>query len=120
MKGWVIIVFLIITSLEVGATNYYVNDASTSGDVFFMATGSAANSGTLASSPRLTLSSILTTYTLVSGDIIYIDAGTYSSASDVNLVTPCAGLTFMGAGMNLTIFEHSSAVTNKFFMHVFF
>lgn len=85
----------------VQAASYYVNDASTTGDVFTSALGNNANPGTSAL-PFATLTFALT----VAGtnDIIYVDAGTYN---DNNLVLNAskAGITIRGAGISATVFD---------------
>ena len=67
------------------SANWYVNDNSTTGDVYSSAVGNNANTGTSPSSPKLTL---LAAYTLAAaGDTIFIDTGTYSGSGNINLVT---------------------------------
>lgn len=58
---------------------YYVNDTSTVNDVYTTAPGAATNTGLSAASPRLTAQSILDSYDLGGGDIVYIDAGLYTN-----------------------------------------
>lgn len=61
-----------------GAT-YFVNDLSTTGDVYTAAIGSDANSGTSSNAPKLTLTNLLANASLQPGDIVYIDTGVYSN-----------------------------------------
>lgn len=56
------------------ATDWYVNDASTTGDIFTTAIGNDANPGT-AASPFATVGFAIAAAS--SGDVIYVDAGTY-------------------------------------------
>ncbi|QNA44567.1 ELWxxDGT repeat protein [Lacibacter sediminis] len=56
---------------------YYVNDNSTSGDLFTTAVGNDANAGTTPTSPLATINAALTKAS--PGATIYIDAGTYSA-----------------------------------------
>lgn len=56
------------------ATNWYVNDNATSGDVFTTAIGNDANPGS-AAAPFGTIQFAINT--AVNGDTIYVDAGTY-------------------------------------------
>jgi hypothetical protein len=103
------------------ATNYYVNDNSTVGDIYCTAVGSSSNSGTSASTPKRNLRDIwsLTGGVFGSGDIIYVDAGTYARAgsnsisdeSKFDIVS--AGLTVQGAGNSLTIFDNNFFGTNS-------
>lgn len=60
-----------------GAFTYYVNDASTKGDVYCDATGDDANAGVSPAAPKASLAAILSAYTLSGGDIVKIDTGTY-------------------------------------------
>lgn len=60
---------------SVKAGSWYVNDASTTGDVFTTAIGNDANPGT-AASPFATIQFAITT--AVAGDTIYVDAGSYT------------------------------------------
>lgn len=55
---------------------YYVNDNSTTGDLFTTAVGNDANTGTTPTSPLATIAAALSKASL--GATIYIDAGTYS------------------------------------------
>ncbi|MFY7884924.1 MAG: beta strand repeat-containing protein, partial [Dolichospermum sp.] len=91
------------TSYASIAATWYVNDASTTGDVFTTAAGSLTNSGSK-SSPFLTLAQAITA--AAPGDTIIIDSGTFS---DKNLSITKAGLTIIGAGVTKTVFDNNSA-----------
>lgn len=99
---------------------YYVNDGSTAGDVYTTAIGNnAVGNGQSPSSPKLTLTNLLSEYAgvLTSGDTIKIDAGTYHN--EENLSISIAGLTFMGAGNSLTVFDDDLAgASTNFFMYI--
>ena len=62
---------------------YYVNDASTNGDVYCTARGSAAGSGTKPGDPIDSLSGLLGKYKLEAGDKVYVDTGTYAETGGV-------------------------------------
>ena len=101
------------------ATKYYVNDNSTTGDVFCTFAGSNLNNGTTTTTPKASLTNLLTTYSavLTNGDSIFIDAGTYTS--DISLNITIAGLHFIGAGSQTTIFDNNFAGTNtNYFMYI--
>jgi len=91
---------------------YFVNDASISGDIFCTGTGNNWNNGQSAPFPKASLSSIWATYgpsgtnVITSGDIIYVDKGTYN---DVNLSLNVSGITILGAGPSKTVFDNASA-----------
>ena len=62
---------------------YYVNDASTNGDVYCTARGSATGSGTKPGDPIDSLSRLLGKYKLEAGDKVYVDTGTYAETGGV-------------------------------------
>lgn len=63
-------------TLSTHAADWYVNDLSTTGDVYTTAVGNDANAGT-AAAPFATITQALSAAT--AGDVIYVDAGTYGS-----------------------------------------
>ncbi len=101
------------------AASYYVNDNSTSGDIYTSATGNDANSGT-AVAPKLTLGNVIGTCSLQPGDVVYIDTGSYPSGTIIsNTVVgtngnpivfqgstnfASGGTTFTGSGDLLTVY----------------
>ena len=103
--------FIVIYSWSWSA-NYYVNDNSTSGDIYTSAAGNNANSGLSPALPKASLSEIWTTYgpsgtnSITSGDVIFVDAGTYT-ALDANLDLSISGISITGAGSNLTYFDNA-------------
>lgn len=117
-------------SSYVSATNYYVNDASSTSDTYCTAIGNNSNNGLTAGTPKLTLKNLWMTYgpsgtnVLTSGDVIFIDAGTYSatggaSVDEAGFDITVAGLTFMGSNMNTTIFDHNHHGTpTEYFMYI--
>lgn len=70
-----------------GVFVYYLNDASTTGDVYASGPGSDANLGTTPTSPKFTLQSLLNTHDLEPGDIVYIDTGTYNLSSNQTITS---------------------------------
>lgn len=117
-------------SIYATATNYYVNDASTTNDTYCSSVGNNSNNGLTASTPKLTLKNLWITYgpsgtnVLTSGDVIFIDAGTYSATGgatvdEAGFNITVAGLTFMGSNMNTTIFDHNHHGTpTEYFMYI--
>jgi hypothetical protein len=63
--------------LRNGPISFYVNDASTSGDVYTVASGSPANSAASPSAPKDSVQDVLDEYDVEPGDSIYVDTGTY-------------------------------------------
>lgn len=64
-------------ALRNSSVNFYVNDTSTSGDVYTVSIGNDANDGRTPSSPKRTLAQLLETYDTEGGDVIYVDTGSY-------------------------------------------
>ncbi len=62
---------------------YYVNDASTAGDIYCSASGDAGNDGLSPGSPKANLQSILDDYDVNPGDTILVDTGTYVLNADI-------------------------------------
>ncbi len=65
---------------------FYVNDADSTDDIYCSEIGSAANSGLSNSAPKLSLQQILDTYDLESGDVVYLDTGTYTTNVDTRII----------------------------------
>lgn len=114
------VLFIIIHLTNASAADYFVNDNSTTNDIFCTAIGNNANNGTSASTPKATLTAVWNTYgpagtnVISSGDNIYIDAGLYFQ-TDANLVLSVNGISIIGAGSDFTIFDNnqSSVDANK-------
>ena len=62
-----LLVGILAASFGAHAANYYVNDASTNGDVFCSAHGALANSGLSSNAPALALGAILAPNALAHG-----------------------------------------------------
>ncbi|MDG1334016.1 MAG: hypothetical protein P8P74_16890 [Crocinitomicaceae bacterium] len=111
----IICLSLLSISSYCGATDYYVNDSDLTGDVYTTSVGSNSNSGTSASSPKATLSNLLASHigSFNSGDVIYVDAGTYFT-TDANLSfgSSLNGVSIVGAGSLLTFFDNNSTSTD--------
>lgn len=94
------------------AVNYYVNDNSAAGDVYCSVIGNNSNDGLTPATPTATLENLWNTYgpagsnVITSGDIIYVDAGNYFE-TDANLNLSVNGISIIGAGYNLTIFDNN-------------
>lgn len=97
-------------------TKYYVNDNSTSGDVFCKAAGSSANTGLSPYSPLNRIDSVLKKYVLGAMDTIFVDAGNYTEAITFNNTdygTSSGKLVLYGAGKSKTVFT-APATSNNF------
>jgi parallel beta-helix repeat protein len=75
---------------------YYVNDGSTIGDQFTTAVGNNANSGTTPADPMASLGALLSIYDLNPGDIVYVDTGIYSPATNIRITAQDSGATIQG------------------------
>ena len=65
---------------------FYVNDADSADDIYCSGIGSAVNSGLSNSAPKLSLQQILDTYDLESGDVVYLDTGSYNTNADTRII----------------------------------
>ena len=65
------------------AWTFYVNDDSTSGDIYCAAAGNDANDGLTAATPKATIPAILDAYDPEPGDAFLIDSGTYPLNADI-------------------------------------
>jgi hypothetical protein len=80
-----------------GAYSFYVNDSSTTGDVYCTAVGNATNLGVSAGSPKASLAALVAAYPVAPGDRIYVDTGTYHFPETPVVLTA----------------QHSGTATNK-------
>ena len=62
---------------------FYVNDGSTTDDLFCSATGNDTNDGLSPSSPKASVQSVVSTYDLEPGDTVYIDTGYYAGSVQI-------------------------------------
>jgi hypothetical protein len=95
-----LVVFVFLFSGFLFSADWYVNDNSLAGDIYTSAVGNNTNPGT-SGAPFLTLQYAINS--AAPGDVIYIDAGTYTGAGnrDVNFDKE---ITVIGAGTGSTIF----------------
>ncbi len=112
-------VFIYFSMRNVNAANYYINDGTYNGsDVYTTAVGNNANNGTAAATPKATLANLWATYgpagtnVIANGDVIYVDAGTYTSASSAVGTCNCGftfnvSITIQVAGEFKTIFDNN-------------
>ncbi len=84
--------FLIVNSGQ----HFYVNDASTVGDVFTSAIGNNANSGRAPDQPLASIAALLAAYDLDAGDIIHVDAGAYTLTQNITLGPQDSGVRIEG------------------------
>lgn len=74
-----------------GAYAFYVNDASTNGDVYCTAPGSDSNLGVSPGAPMQSLHTLINTYKIGPGDRVYIDTGVYTATNTVLITAQDSG-----------------------------
>jgi len=102
--------------------DYYVNDASTIGDVFVTAIGNNANDGRSPDAPMASLLAVLQTYggSFAAGDVIHVDTGNYAVGTNMVLGTNVSGITIQGPSTGPgAVFDRgsSSSGTQNFTMN---
>ena len=79
-----------------GGNQYYINDASLTGDVYTTAVGNDSNTGKSPDQPMADLQALLQVYELGYGDVVYIDTGVYSPPYAIKLGDDVSGVTLQG------------------------
>jgi len=119
IKLFLLMFCLVLLNKSVLATNYYVNDGSTTGDVYCTVIGNNSNNGLTPSTPKADLSYFTQggLATLNANDTIFIDAGTWtvSQLTFTKSGTSAGQVVFMGADTSKTIFTAASS-TNIFYV----
>ena len=95
-------------------TTFYVNDSSTTNDVYCTAIGSDANDGLTPATPMANLKRLIVTYKLMPGDTVRIDTGLWTLDSTINLLesgAPGQPIVFLGSP-NGTIFNRNDTGQN--------
>ncbi|NQT89290.1 right-handed parallel beta-helix repeat-containing protein, partial [bacterium] len=87
---------------------YYVNDSSTTNDLWCTAAGNDGNDGLSPAAPKATVQAIIDTYDLEPGDTVHIDTGTYALASNITLTvddqgSPAAPVIFLASPYGVTL-----------------
>ena len=113
MRVCCIVISFLFISVSYSA-NYYVNNATyDASDVWTTAVGNNANNGTSAATPKLTFRGLWSAYgPFADGDVIYVDAGTYTSSVGGALTqnygySITKNITIRGAGKTKTIFDNN-------------
>jgi len=114
---------LLALSIQSFAADYYVNDTNTVGDVWCATGGSVTNSGLSTNSPALRLQDVIDTYTLGTGDVVYIDTGLYQLSQNVTITSSDSGdavggrLTIRGTGDG-TVLDRGTTGGNAYGIHL--
>ena len=90
-----------VFALRNGPVYFYVNDGSTSGDVYCSSTGLATNNGVSVASPVLSLADIFSRYDLVAGDVVYVDTGVYTNTATIQMTQLDSGMRSSNAFVTL-------------------
>ena len=106
--------FIVLCSFYSFSKNIYVNDVVSSLDVYCTASGSSSNNGLTSATPKANLTQALSV--AVSGDIIYVDAGSYI---DSKIVLSKDNISIIGAGSSNTLFSQNSSGTLNYFMRIY-
>jgi hypothetical protein len=93
---------------------YYVNDNSTTGDVFTTAVGNNANSGKSPNQPMANLAALLSTYDLGPGDTVYVDAGSYNVLRNVVVLAQDSGVTIVGPSSAAALLSRGNTNSTRY------
>ena len=88
--------------------DYYVNDASTTGDVFTTAVGNDANSGKTPDQPVASLRVLLADYNFQKGDVIHVDTGVYRDYRNIVVTAQDSGVTIQGPAASVAMFNRNN------------
>src|SRR5262249_17661142 len=83
--------------------NYYVDDASTVGNVFTTAAGENTASGKSPDPPMASLLALLTAYPVGAGDTVYVDTGTYQVVRNIVLDASHSGVVIEGPAFAIAL-----------------
>ena len=96
-----------------GPITYYVNDATTTNDLWCTAVGDDTNDGLTPGSPKATIQDVIDTYDLEPGDVVRIDTGTYTLTANITVGSgdqgdSTAAVTFEASPYGVTIDRDST------------
>ncbi len=91
-----------LVPIPAAAVDYYVNDSSTTNDVYCTAVGSDANDGLTPATAKASVQAVLDAYDLEPGDAVYVDTGTYVLTENITVDSLDSGasgdpVTFQGS-----------------------
>ena len=94
-------------------SDYYVNDDSTSGDLFTTIAGNNAYSGKSPTAPMANLAALLAAYDLDPGDAIHVDTGTYALVRNVILDSQDSGVLIEGPAADVALLDRGNTATGS-------
>jgi len=105
------------------SADYYVNDASTNGDVWCVATGDVANAGLSVTSPVASVQAVIDMYALTGGDTIYVDTGEYDLSDKIVITAADQGLSTNSmlsiiGNTNNTVIDRNSRSSSAYGFHL--
>ncbi len=101
-------------------SEFYVNDSSTTGDIYTYNAGSDYTGNGTKQKPFLTISKVINDYNLTAGDKVWVDNGTYNET--VTITSSDSGtnnnyLSFIGAGTNTGSMSKVIGTTHGFLLN---
>lgn len=101
-------------SIASNGTNYYVNDAATTGDVVTTAIGSNSNDGKSPGNPMSSLHALINAYDLDAGDVIHLDTGDYRIYREIVLGSSDSGATVTGPATAVARLQRGNQNTDRY------
>ncbi len=93
--------------------SYYVNDGSSSNDVYTTAVGNDVNAGKSPSQPMASLEAVFRTYDLNPGDTIYVDSGVYNLTRDLTITNGDSGVRILGPADRSAVIDRGNSQSNE-------
>ncbi|MCA9262213.1 MAG: right-handed parallel beta-helix repeat-containing protein [Planctomycetales bacterium] len=88
-------------------------------EAYATATGANGNTGTTPQDPMASLAALLAAYDLGAGDTVYVDAGTYTLATAINISSDDAGVTIVGPNNGQTaVFDRDNHTASEVAFHL--
>ncbi|MFN7804404.1 MAG: right-handed parallel beta-helix repeat-containing protein, partial [Planctomycetaceae bacterium] len=94
--------------------DYYVNDASTTGDLLTTAVGDNRNSGKSPGQPMASLAALVAAYDLDAGDIIHVETGTYGLVRNVVLGPEDSGVRIEGPAVGAAVLDRGNTNSGSY------
>ncbi len=95
-------------AIAAAGNEFFVNNAIDAADIYTTAAGSNEFSGRDRSHPMASISALLEAYDLQPGDTIYVDAGTYTLATNIVITADDAGIRIVGAPNFATVLNRNA------------
>src|SRR4029453_10533405 len=96
------------------AADFYVNDASLTGDEFTTAPGDNANDGKSPNRPMASLAALLSASNLDPGDVIPVDAGSYTMVRTALISAQDAGVRIEGPTSAVALLNRANTAAGSY------